>query len=385
VKQLHTLPNIFIFSIPFAATSNQSILKFMEAPRIQTHIQTKKNQILVSCKGVAFRKNTSEVTITRDIPLFLFRNHCDFRKKFALIKHSLRILVGIIFSRYPDVLLPAYKEIMFEQMLYGNFKFPRSAKFICTQSNLRVLPQVMYKGKQGITNNLMFWYSANNNLVYSKHEQMVNVSDNYLSLKYIDKHLVWNESEKLSLSKITAKSVFSVGSLLFYPQPDLTEILPHKKTGVNVLIFDIPPKSEGSDQQFINEQRAIATILDILNSTELLGQKYKIKLNVSIKSKKKHNLLDRSAYTKFLRHQRRSGRIEIKKDVTNLYQIISKADVVICFPWTSPALIAQELRIKVLYYIFDPAMEWDLDKIKNSIPLCRNSDQLIRVLDSFLG
>jgi polysaccharide biosynthesis PFTS motif protein len=58
-----------------------------------------------------------------------------------------------------------------------------------------------------------------------------------------------------------------------------------------------------------------------------------------------------------------------------LYEAVQESDLVICVPWTSPALIAKELGVKTLYYVSDRDYEWDLSQTRN-IKLFRDEKNL---------
>jgi hypothetical protein len=372
-----SISNVLVFSIPSNKITNIELYNFFSEKRISEHLASKNINILVNKKFNLFdRNNHRNVRNTRYIPFYILRNNLSIKKNIHMQKVVIRNLFELVKVRNCDPLLLCFKELIFELALYKYADLSPETTFVYTQSNLRVLSPVSYVLENTfITKNIMIWYSTNSELIYKKKIKPFLIQNNYLSLDRIDCHLVWDEYAKTSMEKMTDKPIYSCGSLLFYPKPKIRikKISPAYK----ILIFDITPADSSTEEDFVNPIRAVNTIRDIINVTDDLKSYSNIPIEISIKPKRKYSKSHSNMYLKHLKNLVSRKKIVLLNHSLNLYEVVSEADLVICFPWTSPALIARELGVNVIYYVSDVKKEWNLSQ--NRDIECIRSEQDLKV------
>ena len=368
-------PNVLVYSTPSKKLSNEEIYNFFVEPRIKKHLQSKKTQILIHKKPNPKNNNQHQnITSTRYIPLYLLRNHLSFRSKIKMQRVVLKNFLELIKVKNCDPLLLCQKELIFEIALYKSINLNKKTDVIYTQSNLRVLSPISYLNRDNYKiRNIMIWYSTNSDLIYKNHKSSFKIENNYLCLDQIDRHLVWDRAAKIKLSKMTEKDIYVCGSLLFYPY---TKPFRQKSNEVfNILFFDITPLEDGNKNDFLNPDQAVMSVQEILNVITKVRIDLKLEIILAIKPKRDYSKLHSQKYLFYLKQLQKQKKILVLKNSSNLYEAIQESDLVICVPWTSPALIAKELGVETLYYVSDRDYEWDLRHTRD-IKLFRDEKKL---------
>lgn len=369
------MPNVLVYSTPSKKLNDEEIYNFFVEPRIKKHLQSKKPQILIQKKPNLKNHNLNQnITSTRYIPLYLLRNYLSFRSKIRMQKVVLKNLLELIKVKNCDPLLLCHKELIFEIGLYKSINLNKKTDVIYTQSNLRVLSPISYLDRVNYKKrNIMIWYSTNSDLIYKNHENTFKIENNYLCLDQIERHLVWDRAAKIKLSEITEKDIYVCGSLLFYP---------HKKTYIqknnkvfNILFFDITPLEGANKNDFINPDQAVKTVQEIINVITKIRIDLTLEIVLAIKPKRDYSKLNSQKYLIYLKQLQKQKKILVLENSSNLYEAIQESDLVICVPWTSPALIAKELGVETLYYVSDQDYEWDLRHTRD-IKLFRDEQKL---------
>jgi polysaccharide biosynthesis PFTS motif protein len=228
----------------------------------------------------------------------------------------------------------------------------------------------------------MIWYSTNSDLIYKKKSIVFNIHRNYLALDRIDRHLVWDNCAKTNLAKLTTKKIYICGSLLFYPRVKPNRMQDDKS--FRVLLFDVTPQEDTSNDDFPNPNQAMNTIREIVKVIEDLKLESNKVMKLFIKPKRTYQKYHSSEYVQYIRVLHKQRKLKLLNHTENLYKVINSADLVICFPWTSPAVIARELGVESVYYVSDSNKEWKLEHTRN-IKLIRNEIALKRFVRKCLS
>ena len=376
------LPNVLVFSVPNKYQHNRELKDFFLEKRIKNHFQNKHTQILVQ-KGFKFWNRPQEnIKSSIYIPLYLMRNHFRIKSRVKIQFLVIKNLIHFIKIKNCDPLLLCYKELIFEIILYEYIKFDRKIDVIYTQSNLRTLSPISYFNSNDFsTRNIMIWYSTNSDLMYKKDFKAFKIENNYLCLDQIDRHLVWDIYSKKTLTKMTKKQIFVSGSLLFYPKKVQNEKI--KMNSYKVLLFDITPTGGMNKDDFLNTNQAINTVKEIVNVVNKFKSNSNKELNLFIKPKRKYSKSHSSEYIRYITKLQRLNEIRLIRYSSNLYEIINDSDLVICFPWTSPAVIAKEIGVKSVYYLSDSEYNWNLIE-RRGISLFRKEDDLYYFIKKYL-
>lgn len=367
-------PNIFIISTPNVKNDLKLVKEFIFQKRISKFLIKSKKIILVQRQVFSLNFFSKDIRSTLYVPFFLIRNLTNLNDRISLLKIVSKNLLKFFRMSQDSLISRIYKEFLLEESLYTLIKLDNEIDIIYTQSNLRKLIPLSYINSQNYKKkNIMAWYSINNNIISEINKQTLPISDIYLSLQTIDLHLVWDKQMVSEITKLTKKPIFDVGSLLFYPRPNMAKqsnykILKNKKS-IKVLFFDIAPQRKLGNNFFYNEKNMILTLTDIVASIQVIKKKHRLKLELFIKPKRNYSFKYSRKYIRLVLKLILSRKIKLISSKVNLYSLISESDLVISLPWSSPGVIATELGTHNVYYVSDPDRNWKLDNPRNAILL----------------
>ncbi len=244
---------------------------------------------------------------------------------------------------------------------------------ITTQSQLLAPPWVFKSSKTA--NRVMFWYSNNSSQILK--EDKAKLDYTYLTQNQISKHFVWTPSWGKILKEYNPNSqVTPIGPVIF---KDLSgyvdapkEYTRDKKT---ILVFDVTPKVNASRDSFYSDTQMKQFISDIVWT---INRKYPEAV-IKLKPKREYSSGDSSVYQDFLKSQ--NSNINILRWNTNIINEIRKSDLVICIPFSSPALISKYLGVPTLFY--SPSLEFNLEEKHEGISVVEGIDQLQLFLEKF--
>jgi polysaccharide biosynthesis PFTS motif protein len=247
----------------------------------------------------------------------------------------------------------------------------QSEVLITTQSQLLSTPLVFKSNLKA--GRVMYWYS-NNSMQITK-QKSVNLDYSYLSQSVISEHFVWTSTWGKFLEERNTNAVITViGPILFknlskYGKSEKINRSQTKK----LLIFDVTPKKNAGEDSIYSEKEMTQFVSDIAGTTTAVYSNALIKL----KPKRKYTSDDSIAYCDFL--EANSSSIQILKWDSDIGNEISKSDLVICVPYSSPALIAKHLGIPTIFYT--PSLDFKLDPIHEDILVVQGSTELRRFLE----
>lgn len=376
-------PNIYITSLPNNRIKRTYIQEFLAQKRFKNIINFQNDYVLVENRRINLYSKNNSIKFTCYIPFYIFRKYLNFGEKIKTIKAIVESLLPFLMNRYDDDFNICFTKLINDNQIWLRFNRSKKLKFICSQSNLRTLPIQMYKKtKPSFHQNIMIWYSANSDLYYRNSEKKLNVEKNYLSLAHIDLHLVWNETERITLQRYAQGKIEAIGSSIFYPVPPLKKPIFKNNGQINIIYFDIPPRDSNTSTYFTSAERLLNTYNEIKEVLESLSIRLNLSIELTLKPKRKLYFFKSDNYSKLLTQDQRKGIVKVVSPQSNLYNLIASNDIVIAYPWTSPAYIAKELLIPALFFVSDSELEWKLSKKRFGITLIRNKVKLEQVLQS---
>jgi polysaccharide biosynthesis PFTS motif protein len=230
-----------------------------------------------------------------------------------------------------------------------------------TPSQLTSLPLLF---ESSIPSKYMFWYSENSRPISIKIGQEVrNMQLDFLNINNFLHHFVWTESFGKYLEKNYRSEWTAMGPILFY-NPDFK----FGQEEIDLLIFDVTPFADAKEDEFYSEKNTLNFIRDLVQEAR------KLDLKTAIKPKRNYTSLHSLNYIEYLEQLENEGKIICVNPNVNLFEIISKAHVVVCIPFTSPALIAKKLKKDVFYYFPNNSLFADINGLE--VPLIQGQDQL---------
>ena len=244
---------------------------------------------------------------------------------------------------------------------------------ITTQSQLLATPLV-FKSSMKVSR-VMYWYS-NNSFQISK-QTNAEIDYSYLTQPEISEHFVWTSTWGKILQEHNPDALVTViGPIIFTKFSKLRKsdrkIRPHR---TEILIFDITPKKNAGTDSIYSDHEMIDFVSDII---AVANAKYPDVL-IKLKPKRKYTSNDSVVYSNFLESQ--SSNVQILKWNTDIGIEILNSDLVICIPFSSPALIAKFLDIPRVFYT--PSVDFKLERIHEDILVLQGLSELQSFLAEF--
>ena len=252
-------------------------------------------------------------------------------------------------------------------------RMQESDVLITTQSQLLAPPWVFKSSKTA--NRVMFWYSNNSSQISKQDKAKLDYT--YLNQHQISKNFVWTPSWGKILRDYNPNSqVTSIGPVVF---KDLSGYIdtPKEYTWAKktILVFDVTPKVNATGDSFYSDIQMKQFILDIVQTIKNSYPEAVIKL----KPKREYSSGDSSVYRDFLKSQ--NSNINILRWNTSIIDEIRKSDLVICIPFSSPALISRYLGVPTLFYT--PSLEFNLEEKHEGISVIEGIDHLQLFVEKF--
>ena len=199
----------------------------------------------------------------------------------------------------------------------------------------------------------MVWYSSNSvplkyKLKLGNVDWYSKLSEVFCEQMKIDTHWVWTNEHKKYLMKMTNSNVLVKGSMVFYNPPK--KLNRNKK--YDIVIFDVTPfdsKSIFKDTVYTFPV-AKEFMEDIIESVKLVSQELDMDMNIYVKHKRPFSSIHSSDYIAYIAGLVRIGELSVLPLNIDLYESIAASNIVIGFPFTSPVIIGQELKIPSIHY-----------------------------------
>lgn len=340
----------------YSLTKDQ-ILRENSLAKIYDFLKTRKiylnatSKILIECRGILRTKNFLNISVTMDIPLEIFAISLTFKDKIKLLAIFLRRIILLIKSfNTCQYMFLVFKEYIFDENVYkASVHKNQVVKVITGPGNWKYQP-IIFEMSELRGKRLMIWYSANSTPIRYKSKKNYASqleSESFAKDMKIDTHWVWTKQHKDYLKRLTNSQILIKGSMLYYNPP--LQVSTDKK--YDITIFDVTPHEVDLYKNTIyTYHNSKEFIEDILITAEKISTKLKYEIFVHIKPKRPYHNIHSKKYLLYLKKQINNGRLfELPYDV-DLYETILSSKVVIGFPFTSPVVIGQELKVPAAHY-----------------------------------
>jgi polysaccharide biosynthesis PFTS motif protein len=332
----------------FRENSLAKIYDFLKTRKINLNETSK---ILIECRGILRTRNFLNITVTMDIPLEIFAISLTFKDKIKLLAIFLHRIILLIKSfNTSQYMFLVFKEYIFDENVYkASVHKNQVVRVITGPGNWKYQP-IIFEMPELHGKRLMIWYSANSTPVRYKSKEndaLQLEAESFAKDIKIDTHWVWTKQHKDYLKRLTNSQILVKGSLMYYNAP--LEASPNKK--YDITVFDVTPHDVDLYKNTIYTYHDSKEFIeDILKTAEIISTKLKYEISVYIKPKRKYHNVHSKKYLLYLKKQINNGRLfELPYDV-DLYETILASKVVIGFPFTSPVVIGQELKVPAAHY-----------------------------------
>jgi polysaccharide biosynthesis PFTS motif protein len=218
----------------------------------------------------------------------------------------------------------------------------------------------------------MWWYSANNIPFVSKNGKQAFFDESIYRQSNINRNYVWSEQQIEFVSAITGVESEDLGSLVFYLMEP--PIFTRSQNPFTLTIFDVTPFSQTGEDEFYSFSVCSNFLLDLLKIVKDLEKELNIQIRIQIKSKRERSEKHDERYFDLLHSLVNDYSIVLVSENANLYNLIFDSDLVVSIPFTSPALIARELRVPSCY--FSENYRFDLPNFRDGVPTFNSAESL---------
>lgn len=355
LKPKRKLPGLLVYGLGeeqiFTGKNRTDLAEFFTEKRFDLNLA--EDEILVELSKKRINQQISNVIITPNISIYILIFHFkrnislellkSMRKKISLKSISVRSI-----KKYSVSLKKLIETAVWEYISNSHLE----TQIVLTNSLIHSMPTPIAINR-GRISTFLFWYSTNDQIFRKKGEEKKDLQKlDYLN-EFITINFAWNDSHKSNLVERGLKNVKVSGSIIFRTKSGIG----NQNINKRVLYFDVTPQDiPGSfyttDMSLVNLKDLVDCVGDI--SSNELG-----KVALLIKQKRKYTKIHSKTYLKVLNKLSDSGAISILDPYTNIYDEILQSQAVVVMPFSSPALIASELKIPVVYYC-GRKTDWDL-------------------------
>jgi polysaccharide biosynthesis PFTS motif protein len=371
-KNLHSKKIAVIFGLTsdqiFKEKSVASLSDFLLDKRFKFNSEV--NFYLVESRSLRYgiKHKENNLITTFDISLYLYKNFLNKSEQLRLSLSAFSSFTHLLLHhkknnaqifRVRDLILDA----PLAKILTNDVRIKH---LIITPSNI-LAKSMLYSIWKNTTSSSMIWYSGNSIPINHVGRFRELADESFYDISHADSHYVWSDAHKTYLQSFTQSKVIKIGSMMFYPK----EISNRPVKDFTLLIFDVTPTIHRSYQKSIYSS---ALMLNFLQDLEYV-QNYLKTTNVQpicweLKPKREYTKHHCSEYVSKLQRMK----LDLIDPKVDLYQCIENANFVVCVPYTSPAIIAQELGVPVCY--FSTSIDFDLLESLDGIPVHKSVEAL---------
>ena len=324
------------------ADGSKGLTEFLSEKRFQLPMEN--SHLLIEEKNIrgVFRKDSK---IVASIWLKMFWNYSDISEKSEFFRSSIIHYQQLVKSNYfckSKSIIGAYAllEYIFWKLIRN-----KDVQCVTSQSSMSKLPApFLVLNKNFVLH--MFWYSTNSSpIVRTGSEAEAYRLNSELTDPRILHH-VWNTSSQSFLYSHSIKNVCVEGSILFTPRKEILT-----KLGENAIVyFDVTPFK--NSENYYSDERMIANIVTLCDLRKQFEIETNIRLSLYLKSKRRFTKSHSNVYLKKLRELQKIGELELLSEDLNLYGLVKESKLVLGSPFTSPVILAHEMRIPSAYIDF---------------------------------
>ena len=355
LKRKKKLPQLLVFGLGeeqiFTGKNKTDLSEFFKEKRFNLNLDL--DEILVELSKLRLNKQISNVIITPNISIYLLIY--NFKKNISLdllrqIKNekSLNLLTIRSVKNYIVSLKKLIETVVWEYIANSKLE----TKIALTNSVVASLPIPIIINKARIST-FLFWYSTNDQKFIKIGEEKKEIQKFDHLNEFVTINFAWNETHKITLVERGLKNVMVSGSIIFRVKSGIT----HEFTNPRILYFDVTPQDiPGS---FYTTDMSLINLIDLVDCVSKISSIKRLKVSLFLKQKRKYIKIHSKSYLKFINKLSNSGEISVLDPYCNIYDEILQSQAVVVLPFSSPALIALELKIPVVYYC-GQKRDWDL-------------------------
>jgi hypothetical protein len=282
---------------------------------------------------------------------FLRESKIGFFGRYRLLKKHLALLFKYLYSSFRIPLLSLLsKEFAYSGISFELDRLNLIESIILTNSGYTSQPLWIRALNNAKTH--MIWYSQNMKTLDLNSE---NLKSNIPALRWmrLDVHWVWTQSFSNYLNSIGIyKSIKIVGPIVWY----LPKITQPEINKLKIIIFDILPYSDqvalkhGQIFNYNHPKNMLSFIDGVISMKFKLEKEFDVPVSLFLKAKRGYNTSYDQSYFDYIDELDITGVITQVHHSTNMYHLISSSNLAIVYPFSSPAYIADFVRVPSIFY-----------------------------------
>lgn len=368
-------PRFYIFSLTNEQLENfqkpESFIRFFGNSRFNFS-NNESHYLVENPRKKIFGNNSFRETRSIAIHLII---HCASPGELSQISKTFRILKKDLRHKANSSKLSAGSrfKLTLDFAVWSTLMQNRTQTLITTQSHLKITPPAFFRKNHGLQK-VMMWYSSNfRNPDQSSSTAKLEDFGDHLNDK-IDVHLVWTSEDVAFLRNVGFREVQAVGAIIFQNKA----LIDGNRNKDNVIsYFDVTPY-EGMTGIY-SPQNAKLTLQNLVTIKSEFEHKENIKIELLVKPKRRYLNNHSAEYLNMLKNYSDNHEVTLLSPQSNLYEIIQGSSLILCYPFTSPALIAKELGIPVKFIFY--SKDWvNLPEQMQGIALITNEADLLETL-----
>lgn len=359
------------FSDGFSDSSRPLFHEFIHEERFESILE--KSELIVQDRNVWRKIRYDNSIYVKDIGVYLFSKLLNRRERVSILgKLCINWFSLLKFRRFRYV---GITKLVLERTLWDNLLSEiRNINLVATNSYMEILPTAFYLLPIESGERYMLWYSNNNFSIPS--QEGIDAPDNRIDFSCrteVDVHLVWTSDFADSIrNRNKSVKIQVVGSLMMYPKQAIEPLDGNFK----IAVFDMTPWEGYPPMMFGSELFMKSFLSDIVEVCQEFASP-KIYLKPKRKFVRKGSGFTHSAsYLALIDEYLSKQLLNLLDPNTNIYGICERADLILGFPFASPAIIGNELSKPSFYYNPEFSKNWKIRQSMDNVSVISGKENL---------
>lgn len=276
------------------------------------------------------------------LPMTSFGRRAKFLLKSAFV--GMIALINLLIGRWAMALM--YYELVMSFHLENLPASHRPKNVFCNNSGYYKRPVWTYRIEEDGGHVCCYFYSVNN-FQFAEADGTSAISFGWELMNW-QHYIVWNELQKNFINKLSAtQGTFDVVGEIWFEDSDT--VIP-SDTFHDVTIFDVSPnrpslyRALAAPVEFYTPKNMLNMVTDVID----VCASHDIK--IAMKPKRDYSAQHSKSYAKLIDDLQKAKLITLVNPQVSAKNLINHSNIIICAPFTSPAIIAKNLGKPIVYY-----------------------------------
>jgi polysaccharide biosynthesis PFTS motif protein len=309
------------------------------------------------------------------LALRVLRDNFAIRSRWKIVLKVI-MLVSTTIRRNWAIFFVAPDRIFLEFPIWQMMLTRLNFRLVTTQSKLALLPVLFYVQR---SDRHIVWYS-NNSLPFNREGHRPIEPKVAANSRYIDNLYVWSNSHKEFLVRQYPYSKVTVaGPIVFETTKHDTSSEQELK---GILFFDVTPFENLEFETFYTPRMCSEAINDLADIASELGVRLHLKPKRPYLFRQGERVQHSRGYVDLLHKLESQNKVILLDSQLEVLGAILSTNVVIGLPFTSPVLLASQLKRPSIYYVPIDVGNWEIPPERDGIAVIQGKIQLLEYLSN---